>query len=110
MSGIKCTSYAAGACATSAIASPGNNPGSASAAGTAFIPAGQAFSATVTAVNSAGSTTPNYGRETTPQSVNLSHTLVQPAGGSAGLFSAVIPGWGASGEMGSTPVSKEITA
>lgn len=86
VSGIKCTSYAAGACATSAIASPGNNPGAASAAGTAFIPAGQAFSATVTAVNSAGSTTPNYGRETTPQSVNLSHTLVQPAGGSAGLL------------------------
>jgi hypothetical protein len=36
--------------------------------------------------------------------------LIVRAGGSAGLFSAVIPGWGASGEMGSTPVSKEITA
>ncbi|MES2482110.1 MAG: thioredoxin, partial [Pseudomonadota bacterium] len=36
--------------------------------------------------------------------------LIVRAGGSAGLFSAIIPGWGASGEMGSTPVSKEITA
>ena len=32
------------------------------------------------------------------------------AGGSAGLFSAVIAGWVASGPIGSTPVSKEITA
>jgi len=32
------------------------------------------------------------------------------AGGKAGLFSAVIAGWVASGPMGSTPVSKEITA
>ena len=32
------------------------------------------------------------------------------AGGTAGLFSAVIAGWVASGPMGSTPVSKEITA
>jgi len=36
--------------------------------------------------------------------------LIVRAGGSAGLFSAIIAGWGASGEMGSTPVSKEITA
>ena len=32
------------------------------------------------------------------------------AGGTAGLFSAVIAGWVASGPIGSTPVSKEITA
>jgi hypothetical protein len=32
------------------------------------------------------------------------------AGGTAGLFSAVIAGWAASGPVGSTPVSKEITA
>jgi len=31
------------------------------------------------------------------------------AGGSAGLFSAVIAGWAASGPVGSTPVTKEIT-
>ena len=31
------------------------------------------------------------------------------AGGSAGLFSAIIAGWGASGTMGSVPVTREIT-
>lgn len=30
------------------------------------------------------------------------------AGGSAGLFSAIIAGWGASGSMGSVPVTREI--
>ncbi len=30
------------------------------------------------------------------------------AGGSAGLFSAIIAGWGASGDMGSVPVTREI--
>jgi hypothetical protein len=30
------------------------------------------------------------------------------AGGSAGLFSAIIGGWGASGDMGSVPVTREI--
>jgi hypothetical protein len=30
------------------------------------------------------------------------------AGGSAGMFSAVIAGWGASGAMGSSPVTREI--
>lgn len=30
------------------------------------------------------------------------------AGGSAGLFSAIIAGWGASGEIGSVPVTREI--
>ncbi|MBT3535661.1 MAG: hypothetical protein HN478_17400, partial [Rhodospirillaceae bacterium] len=31
------------------------------------------------------------------------------AGGGAGMFSAVIGGWAASGEIGSIPVTKEIT-
>lgn len=31
------------------------------------------------------------------------------AGGSAGLFSAIIAGWGASGSIGSSPVTREIT-
>jgi hypothetical protein len=34
-------------------------------------------------------------------------TLVR-AGGSAGMFSAVIAGWGASGEIGSSPVTRAI--
>lgn len=35
--------------------------------------------------------------------------LIVRAGGSAGMFSAVIGGWGASGAMGSSPVTREIT-
>ena len=36
--------------------------------------------------------------------------LIVRAGGSAGLFSAIIAGWAASGPIGSTPVTKEIPA
>ena len=36
--------------------------------------------------------------------------LIVRAGGGAGLFSAIIAGWAASGPIGSIPVSKEITA
>ncbi|HEY9109750.1 MAG TPA: DUF6701 domain-containing protein, partial [Roseateles sp.] len=83
MSAIRCTSYTAGNCIIAAIASPGNNPGASSAAGSAFIPAGKPFSATVTVVDANGNATPNYGRETTPESVTLTAALVQPAGGNA---------------------------
>ncbi len=38
-----------------------------------------------------------------PGGLNLVH-----AGGSAGLFSAIIGGWLASGDMGSSPVTREI--
>jgi MSHA biogenesis protein MshQ len=86
LSGIKCTSYAAGACATSAIASPGNNPAAASAAGTAFIAAGDAFSATVTALDSSASAVPNFGKETSPEGVTLTPNLVLPVGGNAGTI------------------------
>jgi hypothetical protein len=36
--------------------------------------------------------------------------IIVRAGGTAGLFSAIIAGWAASGPTGSTPVTKEITA
>ena len=83
VSAIQCSSYAAGSCATTAIASPGNNPAASAATGSAFIPAGKAFSATVTAVDSAGNPTPNFGQESKPETVRLAATLVQPSGGSA---------------------------
>ena len=77
VSTIRCTSYTAGACATSAIATPGNNPGAVSAGGSAFIPAGQAFTATVTAVGSTGLATPNFGRETVPEGVILTRNTME---------------------------------
>ena len=81
LSAIRCSSYAAGSCATGAIASPGNNPGANSAAGSAFIQAGQPFSVTVTAVNAAGNATPNFGKESPAEGVVLDSTLVLPTGG-----------------------------
>jgi hypothetical protein len=70
------------------------NPGASTAAGTVFIGAGQPFTATVTAVESGGATTPNFGRESSPETVKFSATLVLPASGNnpavsgtAGTFS-----------------------
>jgi MSHA biogenesis protein MshQ len=57
------------------------NPGAANATGAAFVKAGEAFSATVTAVNATGAATPNYGHEVTPEQVKLTSTLISPAGG-----------------------------
>ena len=69
------------------------NPAAASAAGAKFVKAGESFSATVTALNSGGAATPNFGRETTPEGVLLTPALVLPAGGVAGtLANASIAG------------------
>ena len=87
LSAIKCSSYAAGACATSAIASPGNNPAAANPAGLAFMPAGKPFSATVTALDALGNATPNFGREASPEGVTLAASLVTPVGGVAPALS-----------------------
>ena len=56
------------------------NPGAANAAGTAFIKAGDAFTVTVTAINSAAAAAPNYGKEVTPESVKLTSALVAALG------------------------------
>ncbi|HSZ08826.1 MAG TPA: DUF6701 domain-containing protein [Steroidobacteraceae bacterium] len=82
LTNIKCTTYGAGTCST-VLSAPGNNPGAATAAGAAFIQAGQAFAATVTATNFAGAVTPNYGQEIAPPGVTLSANLVAPVGGDA---------------------------
>ena len=82
LSGIKCTTYGAATCSP-ALASPGNNPGATTAAGAAFIQAGQPFTATVTATNFNGATTPNYGREVSAQGVTLAANLQLPAAGNA---------------------------
>ena len=58
------------------------NPAASTAAGTVFLPAGQPFSATVTAYSSPGSAvTPNFGQETTPATVTLTPALVLPTSG-----------------------------
>ncbi len=56
------------------------NPAAADENGAVFIAAGSPFSLTVTAVNSLGNATPNYGQEATPESVLLTPTLVAAGG------------------------------
>jgi MSHA biogenesis protein MshQ len=64
------------------------NPAASAATGTVFIVAGRPFTATVTAVTSTGVATPNYGRETAPESVALTPSLVLPAGGNPSTVTA----------------------
>jgi len=64
------------------------NPAANNAGGTVFIAAGQPFSATVTAQESGGTVTPNFGKESTPESVSLTSALVLPAVGQNPAVSA----------------------
>lgn len=67
------------------------NPGAANATGAGFVKSGEAFSVTVTAVNSQGTATPNYGHEVTPEHVKLNTALVSPAGGNNIAISCADP-------------------
>ncbi len=57
------------------------NPGAVDAAGAAFAKAGEAFTATVTAVGSTGNPVFSFGREASPAGVTLTSNLVSPAAG-----------------------------
>jgi uncharacterized repeat protein (TIGR01451 family) len=95
LSGIKCSTANAANCGAGALAMPtaGDNPGAATAAGSTFIRAGQAFSVTVTALTASGKAkadagtavncvtvpadcTLNFGKEKVPESVRLNPTNV----------------------------------
>lgn len=56
------------------------NPAAASATGALFARAGQAFSATVTALTTGGVAAPNFGRESTPEGVVLNAELATGLG------------------------------
>lgn len=70
------------------------NPGAGDATGAKFVKAGEAFSVKVTAVTSAGSPTPNYGREATAEGVKLTSALVTGLGltNNPALVNSTIPG------------------
>jgi hypothetical protein len=57
------------------------NPQAADASGAVFVAAGAPFRATVTVRDAEGNATPNYGRETIPETVRMAVQLVAPAGG-----------------------------
>jgi MSHA biogenesis protein MshQ len=58
-----------------------DNLGAGDASGPVFIAAGAPFRATVEAIDADGDPTPNYGQESTAESVTLSAALVAPVGG-----------------------------
>ena len=64
------------------------NPTAADAAGPVFIAAGTDFRATVTALDAEGDATPNYGQESTPETVRLDVNLIAPAGGASPAVTA----------------------
>lgn len=63
------------------------NPAASSSTGAKFVKAGESFTATVTATTSGGVATPNYGKETSPEGVLLTQSLVVPSGANAGALS-----------------------
>jgi MSHA biogenesis protein MshQ len=63
------------------------NPAANTAAGAVFLPAGQPFTVTVVAVESGGSATPNFGKESPAESVKFGTTLVLPTSGDASVIS-----------------------
>lgn len=66
------------------------NPGAADATGTIFRTAGDAFALTVTARDSAGAATPNYGRESPSESVQLVHAAAHADAVSNGTLSGTL--------------------
>ena len=74
------------------------------------IKAGTAFSATVGAVNSSGSVTPNFGREASAQSATLAFTRAQPTGSGAsnGVFTGSLGAFSAGVASASTLVWSEV--
>jgi len=70
------------------------NPQAGGSGGPVFIPAGADFRATVTAFDAEGDPTPNFGQESTPETVRLDPQLFEPAGGANPPVSAAT-GFGA---------------
>jgi hypothetical protein len=76
------------------------NPEAADATGAAFMAAGGAFSATVSAISLSGGLTPSFGRESTPEGATLARSLVSPVGGAPGALDGTTTIPGASFQVG----------
>ncbi len=66
------------------------NPAATDENGSIFVAAGEGFDVEVTPVNLNGDTTPNYGNESTPESIKTLHSLVAPVGGEPGTLSGTL--------------------
>ncbi|WP_168798659.1 DUF6701 domain-containing protein [Herbaspirillum sp. ST 5-3] len=78
------------------------NPAAADANGLVFVRAGEDFSITATAVDTAGNATPNFGKEISPEGVKLTSTLVAPSGGVNGNFTGAFGTFSSGAASGST--------
>lgn len=76
LSEIKPTANPLGRCSVATVPVPSVTCASAAADSALFVKAGEAFSVTATAVSSSGAATPNYGKETTPETVKLTPAKV----------------------------------
>src|SRR5471030_1519423 len=99
--------------ALSVTVSP-TNPAATTSSGGVFLRAGQPFTATVTALNSAGNGTPNYGNEIKNEAFLLSSKVILPTNPSATytpqLNSGQTPTWTRVAATAATPVSYTSSA
>ena len=70
--------------------------------------AGVPFGVTVTARNFSGGTTPNFGQESTPAGVTLTHALTGPLGGNPGSFNGSVGAFSLGVASGSNLVWNEV--
>ncbi|MEE4295007.1 MAG: LamG domain-containing protein, partial [Wenzhouxiangella sp.] len=71
-----------------------DNPAASGPGGDVFRAAGLDFPVEVSARNANDGVTPNFGRESTPETVSLSHSLVDPVGGDAGSLNGSFNAFG----------------
>ncbi len=100
LSEIKPSASPAGRCSVATTPAPAITCASLASDSAQFVKAGEAFSATVTAVSATGAATPNYGKEITPETVRLTPANVIASMGSppavSGSFGAFASGQGTS--------------
>ena len=77
------------------------NPAAVDENGAVFVTAGENFDVEVTPVNVNGDITPNYGNESTPESIKILHSLVAPVSVNPGTLSGTLAPQG-SGVFGGT--------
>lgn len=102
LSEVKPTANASGRCALATSPAPAITCASAASDSAQFVKAGEAFSATVTAVNASGVATPNFGRELTPESVRLTPAKVIAAMTSVPMVNGVFGNFAGGGASGTS--------
>jgi hypothetical protein len=92
------------------VTTPYTNPAASNASGAAFMKAGYPFSITLAAYSSVGAITPNFGRESTPESVNLAvaSDMADAVGAVAGNLTGSLGAFSAGSASGNNFVYDEV--